>query len=241
MDGQERGAREAWWRFHVARDLASRRGPVTVIRPSRCAADHDSAPPVPLDERDGLGFDTQVGVPARVGVADLGVAVSDEQPVVPVAGWFVGEGEGDQDPPRRELRSVELCLTSGPRGEARIGMGGRDLDPSLAPLAHGIDDHEQIGARLGELVGRSCTRDSKDQPERLQELQRLFLDRGRQVQRPSPRRPTGRTLQPRPRRSSQLDQGEVASALRRDGTAHRELGDRAEEQVALDHRADRGA
>ena len=46
-----------------------------------------------------------------------------------------------------------------------------------------------------------------EQPEKLTELQRLFLDRGDKVQRAATRRPAGRAVQPRPRRRPQLING----------------------------------
>ena len=106
--------------------------------------------PVLTDERHGLGFDEEVGIAARVGIADLGVAMVDEQPVVPVAGRLVREDEGDDDPIRRELRAVELCLTPGPQGEAGVGVRVGHLDPSLAPLAERMDHRRQIGAGVGQ-------------------------------------------------------------------------------------------
>ena len=72
-----------------------------------------------------------------------------------------------------------------------------------------------------------------EQPEKLAELQRLFLDRGREVQRPAARRPPLRAVQPRPRRSPAARQGDVAAPLRPHGPAVRELGRRDQEQVAL--------
>ena len=64
-------------------------------------------------------------------------------------------------------------------------------------------------------------------------------DRGGQVQRPPARRPALRALQPRPRRPAAARPRHVAAPLRPHGTAVGELGRREQEQVALDHGADR--
>ena len=59
---------------------------MTVMRPSRCAADQESAAAVPLDEGQRLGSHVNGGIITGVGVADLGVSMLDEEPVVAVAG-----------------------------------------------------------------------------------------------------------------------------------------------------------
>ena len=59
----------------------------------------------------------------------------------------------------------------------------------------------------------------REHPDKLAELQRLFLIEAAQVQRAAARRPPLRALQPRPRRPPAADQGQVAAALRRDGPA----------------------
>ena len=70
-------------------------------------------------------------------------------------------------------------------------------------------------------------------------------DRGREVQRSPPRRPSLRALQPRPRRAASAGQGHHPAALRRHGPPLRELDRRREEQVTRrdgrDRRAGRGA
>ena len=64
-------------------------------------------------------------------------------------------------------------------------------------------------------------------------------DRGGEVQRAPPRRPSLRALQPRPRRAAGAGQGQHAAALRLDGPPLRELDRRREEQVPRGHGRDR--
>ena len=64
--------------------------------------------------------------------------------------------------------------------------------------------------------------------------------RGDEVRRPAPRRPPYRALQPRPRRAPAARARQPPGAVRRHGTADRELGGRAQEQVARRDGADRG-
>ena len=52
-----------------------------------------------------------------------------------------------------------------------------------------------------------------EQPEKLAELQRLFLIEAREVQRAAARRPPGRALQPRPRRPADADQRATSQLL----------------------------
>ena len=63
----------------------------------------------------------EVDIAAGVGVADLRVPVLDEEPVVPVARWFLGEGEGDEDSVVGQLRPVQLRLAPGPERESGVG------------------------------------------------------------------------------------------------------------------------
>ena len=64
---------------------------------------------------------------------------------------------------------------------------------------------------------------AKENPEKLAELQRLFLIEATQVQRAAARRSDVRALQPRPRRPPAADPGQHADPLRRHGAADREL------------------
>ena len=82
---------------------------------------------------------------------------------------------------------------------------------------------------------------SAEQPERLHELQRLFLiEAARYNVLPLDDRRV-RALQRRHRRAPAARQGQVAAVVRGHGPAVRELGARHQEQVARRHRADRRA
>ena len=77
---------------------------------------------MPINKGEGLRLHVHVGLVARVGVADLCVAALDEQPVIPITGWLIREGEGDDGALLRKRGSVELDLAPGPQGESRVGM-----------------------------------------------------------------------------------------------------------------------
>ena len=80
-----------------------------------------------------------------------------------------------------------------------------------------------------------------EQPEKLHELQRLFLIEAGKYNVLPARRPPVRTVQPRSRRTAAADQGQSTAALRRDGQAVGELRRPAQEQVPRGHGRDRGA
>ena len=80
---------------------------------------------------------------------------------------------------------------------------------------------------------------STEQPEQAGPPPAAVPDRGRQVQRAAARRPARRALQPRPRRAAAAHPRQPPDPVRRDGPADRELGRRAQEQVARGHRPDR--
>ena len=82
---------------------------------------------------------------------------------------------------------------------------------------------------------------SAEQPEKLHELQRLFLIEAARYNVLPARRPPLRALQRRHRRAPAARPRQVAAAVRGHGPAVRELGARHQEQVARGHRADRGA
>ena len=75
-----------------------------------------------------------------------------------------------------------------------------------------------------------------EQPERLRDLQRLFLHRGRQVQRLPAGRPPLRAVQLRPGRPPAARQGQHPAAVRRHGPAVGEQRDQHQEQVPRRHR-----
>ena len=79
-----------------------------------------------------------------------------------------------------------------------------------------------------------------EQPEKLAELQRLFMHRGDEVQRLPARRPSRRALQPRPRRPAAAGPRQPPAPLRRHGPPDRELDRGDEEQVVRPHGRDRG-
>ena len=107
---------------------------------------------VPVHERQRARFDRQVWFPAGIGVADLGVAVLDQQPVPPIAWTLVGKGERDDQSAGGQRRSVELHLAPRPQRETGIGAIGGDLHPALAPLREPVEDAGEIGAGFGELI-----------------------------------------------------------------------------------------
>ena len=82
---------------------------------------------------------------------------------------------------------------------------------------------------------------SQEQPEKLRDLQRLFLIEAGEVQRPPARRPPLRALQRRSGGSPSADSRQPPGPLRRHGPPVRELGGGGQEQVARRHGADRRA
>ena len=80
-----------------------------------------------------------------------------------------------------------------------------------------------------------------EQPEKLAELQRLFLIEAGEVQRAPARRSPVRAVQPRPGGTAAARPWGLAAPVRSHGPPVGELDRRVEEQVARDHRADRGA
>jgi methylase of polypeptide subunit release factors len=88
---------------------------------------------MPVDERPRVGDDLDVGLPARVGVAQLGRAVLDEDPVAPVAGTLVRERGRltDDSADVYEAFFVPRSSTSGRPASldaAGVGTGDRVLD-----------------------------------------------------------------------------------------------------------------
>jgi hypothetical protein len=75
---------------------------------------------VPADQRSGVGLDDQVLVEAGVLVADLGVALVDQQPGAPPVWGLVGELEPDHHPAAGELFVDQVAgPTAPPRGPDR--------------------------------------------------------------------------------------------------------------------------
>lgn len=105
---------------------------------------------VPFDEGFGFRRDVEVLVEAGVRLADLGVAVLDQQPV-PFGALAAGEVEADDDAPTREPVSVEH-VAHRPQGHKGIEVLGGDLEPGGTPLAERHADLEEVVTRGCELV-----------------------------------------------------------------------------------------
>src|SRR4029450_11720139 len=99
---------------------------------------------VPLDEGFGLGGDVEVLVEAGVRLADLGLAVLEQQPVSLVAPE-PREVEPDDHAPVGEPVSAER-VAHRPQGDEWIEVLGGDLEPPGAPLAERLTDLEEVMA-----------------------------------------------------------------------------------------------
>ena len=104
------------------------------------------------------------------------------------------------------------------------------------PAQHAVGDRRRAAAarrrRVGALRARTTgprrTTSPSEQPEKLHELQRLFLIEATQVQRAAARRPPRRALQPRPRRpAAARSSGNSQLLFGGMGRLTRELGRRA--------------
>jgi hypothetical protein len=107
-------------------------------------------PGVPLHERFGVGGDVEVLVQTGICLADLGLAVLEQQPV-PLVGPEAGEVQPDDHALVRESVTTER-VAHRPQRHERIEVLGGDLKPTSSPLAEGLADLEQIVARARELV-----------------------------------------------------------------------------------------
>jgi hypothetical protein len=105
---------------------------------------------VPLHERFGVGGDVEVLVQTGIGLADLGLAVLEQQPV-PLVGPEAGEVQPDDHALVRESVTAER-VAHRPQRHERIEVLGGDLEPTSSPLAEGLADLEQIVTRARELV-----------------------------------------------------------------------------------------
>src|SRR3546814_20452805 len=108
---------------------------------------------VPFDE--GFGFRRDVEVLLEVGVrlADLGIPELDEQPIALTA-RPAGEVETDDDASVREPVSAERDAHR-PQGHKGVEVLRGDLQPTTAPLAERLPDHEAYVARRCEQIGRA--------------------------------------------------------------------------------------
>src|SRR5215831_11577767 len=129
---------------------------------------------MPLDEGFRVRGDVQVFVETGVGLADLGLAVLDQQPV-PLVRPEAREVEPDDDALVREPVPAERD-THRPQRHERIEVLRGDLEPAGAPLAERLADLEQIVARARELVavtaalGLRCRLDDAEAFEVLEPL-----------------------------------------------------------------------
>ncbi len=107
-------------------------------------------PSVPFHERLGVGGDVEVLVQTGIGLADLGLAVLEQQPV-PLVGSEAGEVQPDNHAVIGESVATKR-VAHGPQRDEWIEVFGRDLEPTSAPLPEGLADLEQIVSRGRELV-----------------------------------------------------------------------------------------
>jgi hypothetical protein len=105
---------------------------------------------VPLHECFGVGGDVEVLVQSGIRLADLGLAVLEQQPV-PHGRPEAGEVQPDDHALVRESVTTERGAHR-PQRHKRIEVLGGDLEPTSSPLAEGLADLEQIVARARELV-----------------------------------------------------------------------------------------
>ena len=105
---------------------------------------------VPFHEGLGVCGDVEVFVQTGVRLADLGLAVLEQQPV-PLVGPEAGEIQPDDHALVRESVTTERVAHRPQRHEWIEVLGG-DLEPTSSPLAEGLADLEQIVARARELV-----------------------------------------------------------------------------------------
>ena len=107
-------------------------------------------PGVPLHERFSVGADVEVLVQSGIRLADLGLAVLEQQPV-PLVGPEAGEVQPDDHALVRQSVTTER-VAHRPERHVRIEVLRGDLEPPSSPLAEGLADLEQIVARARELV-----------------------------------------------------------------------------------------
>ncbi len=129
---------------------------------------------VPFDEGFRFRGDIEVLVQAGAGLADLGLAALDQQPVA-LGATGAGEVEPDDDASVWESVSAKH-VAHRPKGHKGIEVLGGDLEPVGAPLAERSADREQVVTRGGELVVASapvkfgCRLDDAEAFEMLQPL-----------------------------------------------------------------------
>ena len=136
--------------FQVGKARTSHEGPWSWMRRSPVASAQLSRPACHLTKALGFRRDVEVLVEAGVRLADLGVAVLDQQPV-PLGALAAGEVEADDDASIREPVSAEH-VAHRPQGHKGIEVLGGDLEPGGPPLAERHADLEEVVTRGRELV-----------------------------------------------------------------------------------------
>src|SRR4029453_15160295 len=107
-------------------------------------------PAVPPHERFGVGGDVEILVQTGIGLADLGLAVLEQQPV-PLVGPEAGEVQPDDHALVRESVPAE-GVAHRPQRHVWVEVLGSDLEPTGSPLAESLADLEQVVARAREAV-----------------------------------------------------------------------------------------
>lgn len=82
-------------------------------------------------------------------LADLGIAVVDQQPDVPGMRWLVGEVEPDYNAMVREPFAGQVDAGPGPQHQSGVGVIVTQLQPLLAPA--GSADRKAERSRLAEV------------------------------------------------------------------------------------------
>ena len=105
---------------------------------------------MPLHECFRVGGDVEVFIQSGIRLADLSLAVLEQQPVA-LVGPEAGEIQPDDYTLARKLVPSQRVAHRPQRHEWIEVLGG-DLEPPSSPLAEGLADLEQVMARAGELV-----------------------------------------------------------------------------------------
>ncbi len=111
---------------------------------------------VPLRQRQGLRGHHQVLLVAGVGAADLRPLPVEDDPQLVGLTRPIGEVESHDHPPIGQAVVRQVPADPRVQHDPRIEVLGRQLQPTLAPRAHGQHDAAKIVAGLGETVPRAA-------------------------------------------------------------------------------------
>ena len=163
--------------------------PITRISLLRRASSYVESPVQTSVSAQDRRLDLQGQVVPGVVPAQVGAALLDDQPPVPLAGPGVGEQEVQDHPPagRELLEPDEPAYVPHQEADVELARGEPAADPPGAPVAEGHHDRAQLLARRREVVRRgAAVLGTAHHPGVLQRAQPLGEEGGGHPRHPAP-------------------------------------------------------